>query len=68
MLNKAQTAELLGYSPAGYSLIYHGHRRPSWEACERMKKWTNRTFEWFQTAEVSDKQKVFDRVAKREGR
>jgi len=66
MLNRTQTARLLGYSTAGFSLIYNGYRKPSWAACERMKKYTLRTYEWFMSASTAEVQKVFDRVSRRE--
>ena len=67
-LNRTQTARLMGYSPAGFSLLYNGHRKPSWAACQRMKSHTMRTFEWFRNATTSEIQQVFDRISRRGGK
>lgn len=63
-MTKKQLAAELGISPPYFSLIYHGRTTISqakYDSAAWMEK-TRRTLGWWKSANLSDVQKVFNRL------
>ena len=61
-MNQMERAKRIGISQGWYWKIYNGYAFPGKDAADKMEKITGKTRQWWQSAKLSQIQRVLDAI------